>query len=136
MNAEALLRTPGFSGLPLSSESMEDYGSSISRIIPEEIISQAMGIVAAHRPEGSNPLEDPLLMAGLKPTHHGDLNRPSLIYPGGAEARNARIAELRAEYSTDKVAQQQIDVYADDTEYHTKLHEYVEAMKTGDEAKQ
>ena len=74
-------------------------------------------------------------MAGLKPTHHGDLNRPSLIYPG-AEARNARIAELRAEYSTDKVAQQQIDVYADDTEYHTKLHEYVEAMKTGDEAKQ
>jgi len=48
---------------------------------------------------------------GLLPQHHGDLNRPSEVYPGGIEGKNARIADLRKQYSDDPVALQQIDVY-------------------------
>lgn len=73
---------------------------------------------------------------GLIPQHHGDLNRPSIVYPGGKEARDARIAQLRQEYTDNSVAQQQIDVYADDTEYHAKLREFTEALKSGNTAKE
>jgi hypothetical protein len=73
---------------------------------------------------------------GLIPQHHGDLNRPSLTYPGGKEARDVRIAQLRQEYAGNSVAQQQIDVYADDTEYHTKLDEFKNALMSGDIAKE
>ena len=136
MTREIIVSTAGFSGLPLSPASMEAYDSAIRRLVPPQIMSQAEQIVAAHRPEGVLPGEEPVCMAGLKPTHHGDLNRPSVVYPGGKEARDRRIATLRAEYAGDKVAQQQIDVYDGDTEYHNKLREFVTALKTGNSAKE
>ncbi len=73
---------------------------------------------------------------GLKPEHHGDLNRPEIVYPGGEEARTARIAQLRQEYAGDSRAQQQMDVYEGGNEYSKHLSEYVEAMKSGNLARQ
>ena len=83
-----------FSGLPLSEASMAAYDSAIRHLVSPQIMFQAERIVAAHRPEGILPGGEPLCMAGLKPTHHGDLNRPSIVYPGGKEARDKRIADL------------------------------------------
>ena len=74
--------------------------------------------------------------AGLKPTHHEDLNTPSDTYPGGKEARDRRIATLRAEYAGDKVAQQQINVYANDTQFHNKFRELLTALATSNSAKE
>ncbi|MEK7194434.1 MAG: hypothetical protein AAB660_01985 [Patescibacteria group bacterium] len=115
---------------------LEGYTKAVTSIIPAELMDQASLIVAAHRPEGTIPGTEPLCMAGLKPTHHGDLNRPHMTYPGGKEARDKRIADLRSEYSEDKVAQQQIDVYADDTEYHVKLGKFKRALMSGNTAKE
>lgn len=114
----------------------EGYTRAITSVVPPAIMDEARSIVAAHRPEGLVPGTEPLCMAGLKPAHHGDLNRPSMTYPGGKEARDQRIAALRAEYSGDRVAQQQIDVYADDTEYHVKLDEFKKALMSGNTAKE
>jgi len=72
---------------------------------------------------------------GLLPEQHGDLNRPCLIYPGGAEARTARIAELREKYSNDPKALQQIDVYDHNpNEYHHKNGQYRKALISNDTA--
>jgi len=73
---------------------------------------------------------------GLIPEHHGDLNRPSVVYPGGSEAREARLAELRAQYAGNPRALQQIDVYDGSTEYHVKLREFTEALKSRDTARE
>ena len=71
---------------------------------------------------------------GLIPEHHGDLNRPSLVYPGGKEAKDVRLAELRAQHANDPRALQQIDVYEGNTdiEYFVKLEELKEAFKSRD----
>ena len=73
---------------------------------------------------------------GLRPEHHGDLNRPEIVYPGGEDARKARITELRQEYAGDTRALQQIDVYEGDNEYSRHMRQYVEAMKSGNLQKQ
>lgn len=73
---------------------------------------------------------------GLSGEHHGDLNRPGYVYPGGDEARNERIDELRQLYNDDNVALQQIDVYDGRTEYHAKLHEYRDALMSGNVGEQ
>jgi hypothetical protein len=73
---------------------------------------------------------------GLKPEHHGDLNRPSEVYPGGQEARAERIGQLRKEYEGDTRAQQQIDIYEPGNEYHRRVYEYREALMNGNLAKQ
>ena len=73
---------------------------------------------------------------GLSGQHHGDLNRPEIVYPGGEEARTTKIAQLRQEYADDSKAQQQIDVYQGNNEYSRHMSQYVEAMKSGNLTKQ
>jgi len=70
------------------------------------------------------PYPVPTVVFGLKPEHHGELNRIGIP--------TARYDELRREYEGDSVAQQQIDVYDPATEYHKRLREYVEAFKLSD----
>lgn len=70
---------------------------------------------------------------GLSPKHHGELNIPIEVYPGGENARAIRIAELRTQYSKNPVALQQIDVYAKDTEYDSMISRYVEVTKNNNE---
>ena len=120
-----------FTGLLLSKAFMDAYDFSIRSLIPQAIMSQAEQIVASHRPEGILPGEEPVCMAGLKPEEHGDLNRPSIVYPGGKDARKQKMAELRAAYADDPVALQQIDVYDGDTVYHDKLREFRDALMSG-----
>lgn len=136
MPKEVINPAPGFSGLPLSAPQMEAYSSTIRSLIPPQIMSQAEQIVASHRPEGLIPGEEPVCMAGLKPQEHGDLNLPSVVYPGGEDARERRMAELRAAYADDPVALQQIDVYDGSTEYHVKLEEFKKALMSGNTAKE
>lgn len=71
---------------------------------------------------------------GLPPENHRDLNR--INYPGGQESRAAKIAKLRKRYANDPVALQQIDVYEGSNEYHVKLREYIDALKSGDTSAQ
>lgn len=78
------------------------------------------------------PETAPKPKAGLPPEIHNDLNRPALIYPGGEEARNAKIEQLRTQYANDPVALQHLDVYDTRTEYHLHLREFVDALKSGD----
>jgi hypothetical protein len=78
---------------------------------------------------------NPEKKGGLSPQDHGDLNRPSNVYPGGQEARDARLAELRDHYAGDPRARQQIDVYDSSTVYHDKLRKFTEALKSGDTAR-
>lgn len=73
---------------------------------------------------------------GLKPEHHGNLNTPGSIYPGGKESRYEEIEQLRAEYADDPVALQQIDVYDGRTKYHDKIAELRDALKAGDTQKE
>lgn len=69
---------------------------------------------------------------GLSPEHHGQLNIPQEVYPGGKEAKNVLIKKLRTQYTDDPKAQQQIDVYTGNQEYMTKIRQYVEAHKQDD----
>lgn len=133
MPKEVIAPTAGFSGLPLSPASMEAYDSAIRRLVPPQIMSQAEQIVTAHRPEGVLPGEEPVCMAGLKPKDHGFLN--GLVNVPEEEKRKI-YAQKRAEYAGDPVAQQQIDVYDGDTEYHDKLSEFVDAVQSGDSKKE
>ena len=80
---------------------------------------------------GPQPIRDlepphlvPTSMLGLKPEHHGELNK--LNVP------SSRFDTLRGEYANDPKAQQQIDVYDPSTMYHEKLKEYVQAIKEND----
>ena len=74
------------------------------------------------------PCSVPTIASGLKPEHHGELNKVFGISP-------ARYNELRKEYEGNLIAQQQIDVYDPATEYHEKLSEYVEAIKSNNKEK-
>jgi len=73
---------------------------------------------------------------GLSGQHHGELNRPEMVFPGGEEGKSARIAQLRQEYAGDTRALQQIDVYEGNNEYSRHLSAYVEAMKNGNSTRQ
>lgn len=69
----------------------------------------------------------------LSPEEHGDLNIPAIVYPGGPEARDQRIAELRKKYIGNQFAQYQLDRYdGPNTEYKQKLYKYREALKKND----
>jgi len=133
MPKEIIAPTAGFSGLPLSPASMEAYDSAIRRLVPPQLMSQAEQIVAAHRPEGILPGEEPVCMAGLKPVDHGFLNG---LHLKSKEEQRKIYAQKRTEYAGDPVAQQQIDVYDGDTLYHDKLRELTDALKSGDTAKE
>jgi hypothetical protein len=109
----------------------EDYTNAITSLIPLDIIDEARSIIAAYKPRGMVSGSEPLCMAGLKPNEHGDLNIPSIVYPGGKNARDIRIAELRTAYVDDQIALQQIDVYDDSTEYHVKLDQFKQALMSG-----
>jgi len=122
-----------FTGLPLSRASMDAYDSSIRSLIPSAIMSQAEQIVSSHRPEGIPSGTEPMCMAGLKPKDHGFLN--GLINVPIEEKRKI-YAQKRTEYADDPVAQQQIDVYDGDTEYHDKLSEFIQALHSGNSAKE
>ena len=65
---------------------------------------------------------------GLKPEHHGELH-----HPGTAQDR---FNELRQEYAGNKWAQRQIDIYDPSSQYHPKLREFVEALKSGNREKE
>jgi len=52
----------------------------------------------------------PTVVLGLRPEHHGELNK--ITTPA------TRYDELRREYEGNSIAQQQIDVYDPATEYH------------------
>ena len=74
---------------------------------------------------------------GLLPQHHGELNKPSEVFPGGVERKSARVADLRKKYSADPVALQQIDVYDPvPNEYHRHMKLFIEALKSGDTARE
>jgi len=60
---------------------------------------------------------------GLAPVHHRELN--SWLCP------SYRYDELREVYATDRVAQQQIDVYDPDTAYHTHIRRFRDAVRDG-----
>ena len=61
---------------------------------------------------------------GLRPGNHSELNHPD-VAPD-------RYDELRKEYAGNKWAQRQIDIYDPSSQYHPKLKEYIEALKSGD----
>lgn len=63
---------------------------------------------------------------GLSPEHHGELNKLNVV--------PERYDALRAQYSSDPRALQQIDVYDPATEYHDKMSLFVQALKSGDTA--
>jgi len=81
---------------------------------------------------GSQPTRDlelprlvPTSVLGLRPEHHGELNKLNVS--------SSRFDVLREEYAGDSKAQQQIDVYDPLTEYHEKMAEYIQAIKEGNE---
>lgn len=65
---------------------------------------------------------------GLKPEHHSEINKPNVP--------KSRLNQLRAEYKNNHTAQQQIDVYDGNTEYHGKFREYREAVQSGNTAQE
>lgn len=69
----------------------------------------------------------PKKSSGLSPEHHSELNK----VPGRDPPR---YDELRNKYAGDGVAQQQIDVYDGNTEYHDHLQAYTGALKSGNGA--
>jgi hypothetical protein len=91
--------------------------------------------VQAHKPQDA-ALAGFELEMGLRPTDHGDLNRPLEVYPGGKEAKEQRMAELRQEYTHDPEALEQIDIYDHNSQYIVKLREYRDALKFGDTQKE
>lgn len=62
---------------------------------------------------------------GLSSKHHGELNK--------MEVNSSRYNELRQEYSDDKQALQQIDIYDPSTYYHQMFRKYREALQTRDD---
>jgi len=74
---------------------------------------------------------------GLTREEHGDLNTPYTVYPGGLEAKNAKIDELRSKYLEigNSIALQQLDVYDGRSEYNAKFEDFVNSMINGDTAK-
>lgn len=82
------------------------------------LLAQPIGDLELPRPV-------PTVARGLSPEHHGELNRMGISA--------ARYYELRREYEGNLVAQQQIDVYDPATEYHKRMEEYIEAVKSSDE---
>lgn len=62
---------------------------------------------------------------GLSRKHHGELN--------ALTARRGRHDELREQYAGDDLAQEQIDVYDPETEYHDHIEALVRAVEAGDE---
>jgi hypothetical protein len=74
------------------------------------------------------PRSVPTIVPGLRPEHHGELNKV-LDIPA------TRYDELRKEYEGNSAAQQQIDVYDPATEYHGKMGEYVEAIRSNNREK-
>lgn len=136
MPIEIHLGDNSFNGLPLDERSMESYSHAVRQLIPQDIMAQAEQIVASHKTEGVPSESEPVCLAGLKPKHHGELNKTALVYPGGEKAYNQRVEQLRSEYAGDKVALQQIDVYDGRTEYHDKLQEFIQAIKSKDSKKE
>ncbi len=112
---------------------MESYIRVIPSLIPPAIMNEAQSIVAAHRPEGVLPGEEPVCMAGLKPKDHGFLNG---LHLRSKDEQRKIFAQKRSEYAGDPVAQQQIDVYDGDTEYHVKMREFSDALKSGNSQKE
>ena len=63
---------------------------------------------------------------GLASRHHAELNKPKVP--------RSRFNKLRHRYSGNQVAQQQIDVYDGNTEYHSHLRSLSQAFKSGNTA--
>ena len=113
------------------------YEAAVRSIVPQTFFNQASAIVEAHRP--SDPaLKDfePLMMAGLKPNHHGELNGYNFHHGQPVEQRLARLTQLRGEYADDLLALEQIDIYDGDSLYHSRFGELSDAYESGNKAKQ
>jgi hypothetical protein len=110
-----------------------DDSISVLNEIPTDIQLRSREIVAAHRPVDIPDGFEPVCMAGIPGKDHAELNLPVRDYPGGKEARDRRIAELRTIYESDFTAQQQLDVYSFNPEYYRMLKEDREAIRKGDE---
>lgn len=65
---------------------------------------------------------------GLSRKHHDELNC--------FDVSRKRLEQLRQRYDGDSIALQQIDVYDGATEYHDKLVELKDALKTGNTRKE
>ncbi len=82
--------------------------------------------MAANRSETLRPTE-PFDPTDLRPEHNEYLHS----HEGGREGKKKRLAEVRALYPENSVAQQKIDVYDEDSEYRKKIKEIVEAIRKG-----
>ena len=70
---------------------------------------------------------------GLTPEEHGRLNQPAEVFPGGQEARDVYMAELKKLYEGDSEAQQRIEYYDPSSEHHKIYQRFREAILSGDE---